>query len=115
MNGVVFQTSTRITASSAVSGDAVQAIGLSIRPIAIRTWLITPNTSLNIHAHICAETTVGIAQGISTAARSRPRPRKCAFSASAMPRPSMVSMVNEITVNTSVFQTAFHQSGSCSR
>ena len=46
-----------------------------------------PNTSLNIHAHICAETTVGIAQGIRTAARSRPRPRNWALSASAMPRP----------------------------
>ena len=34
MNGVVFQTSTRITASRAVSGEAVQAIGWSIRPIA---------------------------------------------------------------------------------
>ena len=28
MNGVVFQTSTMITAASAVSGEAVQAIGL---------------------------------------------------------------------------------------
>ena len=48
MNGVVFQTSTRITARSAVSGEAVQAIGWSIRPIAKSTWLITPNTSWNI-------------------------------------------------------------------
>ena len=75
MNGVVFQTSTMITATSAVSGEAVHAIGALIRPSASRTSLITPNTSLNIHAHICADTTVGIAQGISTAARSRPRPR----------------------------------------
>ena len=115
MNGVVFQTSTRITASRAVSGEAVQAIGWSIRPIASSTWLITPNTSWNIHDHIWAETTVGIAQGIRTAARSRPRPRRCASSASAMPRPRMVSTVTEIAVNTSVFQTAFHQSGSWSR
>ena len=71
--------------------------------------------SLNIQAHICAETTVGIAQGISTAARSRPRPRKCAFSASAMPRPRMVSMVTETRANTMVLRTAFHQSGSVSR
>ena len=32
MNGVVFQTSTMITAASAVSGEAVQAIGWAIRP-----------------------------------------------------------------------------------
>ena len=32
MNGVVFQTSTMITAASAVSGEAVQAIGWSMRP-----------------------------------------------------------------------------------
>ena len=44
-----------------------------------------PNTSLNIHAHICAETTVGIAHGISTAARRMPRPPKWALSARAMP------------------------------
>ena len=56
-----------------------------------------PNTSLNIHDHICAETTVGIAQGIRTAARRRPRPWKWAFSARAMPRPRMVSMVTEQT------------------
>ena len=74
-----------------------------------------PNTSLNIQDHICAETTVGIAQGISTAARSRPRPRKWALSARAMPRPRMVSMVTEMTANTIVLRTAVHQSGSLSR
>ena len=36
MNGVVFQTSTMITASSAVSGEAVQAIGWSISPSAMQ-------------------------------------------------------------------------------
>ena len=76
MNGVVFQTSTMITAASAVSGEAVQAIGWSIRCRACRMTLMIPNTSLNIHDHICAETTVGIAQGISTAARRMPRPRE---------------------------------------
>ena len=112
MKGVVFQTSTMITAISAVSGEAVQAIGSAIRPIASSTWLITPNTSWSIQPHICAETTVGIAQGISTAARNRPRPPKWALSASAIAMPSTVSMVTEKVANTTVFQTAFHQSGS---
>ena len=115
MNGVVFQTSTMITAASAVSGEAVQAIGWSMKPKLCRMTLMIPNTSLNIHDHICAETTVGIAQGIRTAARSRPRPWKCAFSASAMPRPRMVSIVTEQTVKTIVLRTATHQSGSVSR
>ena len=115
MNGVVFQTSTMITAARAVSGEAVQAIGAAIRPRFIRMTLMIPNTSLNIQDHIWAETTVGIAQGIRTAARSRPRPRKWALSASAMPRPRMVSMVTETTVNTMVLRTATHQSGSVSR
>jgi hypothetical protein len=34
MNGVVFQTSTMITAINAVSGEAIHAIGSSIRPSA---------------------------------------------------------------------------------
>ena len=105
MNGVVFQTSTMITAASAVSGEAVQAIGWSIRRRACRMTLMIPNTSLNIHDHICAETTVGIAHGISTAARRMPRPPKWALSASAMPRPRMVSMMIEMSANTSVLRT----------
>ena len=49
-------------------GDAVQAIGWSMKPRPCRMTLMIPNTSLNIHDHIWAETTVGIAQGIRTAA-----------------------------------------------
>ncbi len=35
---------------------------------------MTPKTSLYIHFHICAETTVGIAQGTSITARMTPAP-----------------------------------------
>jgi hypothetical protein len=63
MNGVVFQTSTAMTAARAVSGEAVQAIGSEMRPTSFRTWLSTPKTSLNIHAHIWAETTSGWPRG----------------------------------------------------
>ena len=77
MNGVVFQTSTddhgrhrRVGIGG--PGDAAGRSGRAPS----RMSLMMPNRSLNIHAHICAETTVGIAHGISTAARSRPRPRQ---------------------------------------
>ena len=111
MKGVVFQMSTAMTAASAVPGLAVQATGLSMRPTVMKSALMTPKTSLNIQLHICAETTVGIAQGIRTAVRSRPRPGKWALSESAMASPRMVSMVTERGRRLSVFQTACHQPG----
>ena len=45
-----------------------------------------------------ARTAVGIAHGISTAARSSPRPPNWAFSAKAMTSPRIVSSVTEQTV-----------------
>ena len=42
--------------------------------------LMMPNWSCSIQPHILAETMVGIAQGISIAARTRPRPVNSAFS-----------------------------------
>ena len=73
-----------------------------------------PNWSFSIHAHIFAETIVGIAQGIRIAARTRPRPRNSALRTSATTRPRIVSQVTEISVNLTVFQTARHQTGSTS-
>jgi hypothetical protein len=62
-----------------------------------------------------AETTVGIAHGMRTAARSRPRPGRWAFKVSAMTMPIAVSSATEMTVKNSVLPTAFHQSGSSKR
>ena len=71
-----------------------------------------PNWSLSIQAHILAETTVGIAQGTSTAARTQPRPGKSAFSTRAMAMPSTVSSVTEAAAKISVLASARHQVGS---
>src|SRR4051812_15922224 len=78
-NGVVFQTSTSTIVSSEYFWSASHAIGCEIRPRLTRTRLITPYTSLNIHDQIFADTTVGIAHGIKTAAVTHPRPRKSRF------------------------------------
>ena len=97
------------------SGSASQAIGVAISPSCIRVWFTTPNWSCSIQAHILAETTVGIAQGISTAARNRARPGNSAFITRARITPSTTSMATDPAAKTRVFQTAFHHSGSVSR
>jgi hypothetical protein len=114
MNGVVFQISTISTAIIAVSGEAVQAMGSVIRP---RPWsmsLMMPNWSCSIQAHIRADTMVGMAQGISTAARTKPRPLNSWCRTSAMMRPKTVSKLTDTTVKRIVFHTARHQRGSAS-
>ncbi len=55
-------------------------------------WLMRPNWSFSIQLHILAETTVGMAHGISTAARTRPRPGNVRLRTSATAIPRMVSM-----------------------
>lgn len=74
MKGVVFQISTISTAVIAVSGLAVHATFCVSRPRFMPMSFRIPNWSFSIHAHIFAETMVGIAQGISTAARTSERP-----------------------------------------
>ena len=98
-----------------MSPEASQAIGRSISPRLMPRSLITPNWSLSIHAHIRAETMVGIAQGISTAARTQPRPRNSWFSTSAIAMPSTVSTLTVTSAKRTVFHTAFHQSAEASR
>ncbi len=115
MKGVVFQMSTIITAIMAVSADAIHATGADSRPSFIPRSLITPNWSLSIQPHILALTMVGMAHGISTAARTRPRKGKSMFSTSAMAMPSTVSTLTVTRVKRTVFQTAFHQPESASR
>ena len=75
-----------------------------------------PNWSFSIHAHILAETMVGIAQGMRMAARTRPRPLNSALSTSAtIEAEDRSRAMTEMTVKRTVFQTACHQTGSTSR
>ena len=76
MKGVVFHTSTATTVQSAYSGWAVQAILSAIRPKSTSHWLMMPNWSCSIQPHILADTMVGMAQGTSTAVRTKVRPLK---------------------------------------
>src|SRR5689334_7195507 len=75
----------------------------------------TPNVSLSIHFHICAATTVGIAQGTSITARMTPRPLKLELTTSATIRPSTNSKDTVSSVNLSVTQIEFRKSVSCQR
>src|SRR6185436_8989910 len=115
MNGVVFQTSTSTTLRMSRSGSAVHARGASMMPRLMSRWLMMPNWSLSIQLHIFADTTVGIAHGIRTAARTRPRPGNARVSTSAITIPSTVSIDTLSTVNHSVFLTACHHTPSWTR
>src|SRR2546421_7105678 len=98
MNGVVFQTSTMITAIIDRSGLAVHASGCEMNPSFINASLMIPNWSLSIQLHILAETIVGTAHGISTAVRTKPRPGNEALRTRAMTIPKTVSKVTEMIV-----------------
>src|SRR6266542_3791655 len=69
MNGAVFQMSAMVIAQNEGQCLPVQMTCVW------RTPLITP-FGLKFHSHSLADTAVGIAQGTSTLARTRPRPRK---------------------------------------
>ena len=103
MNGAVFHTSAMITAKRAAQGSVVQ-------------WIVVPNRELTmpwsakINCHSFAVTAVGIAQGTSTAARSRPRPANARFMTSAIHRPSIVSKVTVTTVKNRVIFSAGQKS-----
>ncbi len=114
MKGVAFQTSVAITAASAVRSSASQAIGRSIRPSRVSRSFTTPKVSSYIQRHSWADTTVGTAQGISTAALSAPRPANRASRTSAIAMPSTSSSDTDATVKTRVLPTERHQSGSAS-
>jgi hypothetical protein len=74
-----------------------------------------PYWSCSIQLHSFADTTVGIAQGTSSAGLGAVRRREGRFNSSATPSPSAVSSDTDRTVNTSVLPTACHQSGLDSR
>ena len=68
--------------------------------------LMTPKMSSYIHFHIWAETTVGIAHGMSMTARITPRPLKLEFTTSAMIMPRTNSNTTVMTVNFTVVTIA---------
>ena len=91
------------TAATAASGcSEIHATGRSMTWRRTSESLTTPKTSSYIHFHICAATTVGIAQGTSMTARITPRPLKPELTTSAMIMPSTSSMETVITVNFTV-------------
>ena len=64
----------------------------------------------NMNCHSLAVTAVGIAHGISTAARTSPRPRYLPFMIKAMAMPRMISRLTVTTVKNSVIPTAGQKS-----
>ena len=115
-NGVVFQMSTAATAAErrAALRDPGDGLVDDVQPDAAAS-LMTPKTSLYIHFHICAETTVGIAQGTSIAARITPRPLKLELTTRAMIRPSTSSKATVTTVNFTVTTIESRKMVSCRR
>ena len=99
MNGVVFQTSATITANREAHGSVVHRMWVC------STRLTTPSY-WNMNSHSRAVTAVGIAHGISTAARSSARPRNVLDMMVAMPRPMVASSATVTTVNSRVTPTA---------
>ena len=97
MNGVVIQTSMKITTPMISELFAVQAMPCSISPRLWSSALMTPNWSLNIQSQIFVATTTGMAQGTRIAARTRPRPGIASLINSAMERPRTVSIATEMT------------------
>ena len=69
-----------------------------------------PNWSCSIQLHILADTTVGMAQGTSIAARKSVRMREGWLSSSATPRPNSVSSATDSAAKTTVLRTECHQS-----
>ena len=103
MNGAVFQTSATMTANLAAQGSVVQAMSSPV------TELMMPSGA-KMNCHSFAVTAVGIAHGISTAARSRPRPRKLRFITVAIHSPSSVSRKTVTTTKNRVIFSAGQKS-----
>ena len=111
-NGVVFQTSARMTGTQAVAAWMNQTIGSRITPTLTSTAFTIPVWPSNMNRQSSAETTVGIAQGTSTAARTRPRPLNARLSASASQRPITSSRPTLVTAKKSVCPSAPMNRGS---
>ncbi len=113
-NGVVFQTSARITGTHAVPASMNHTIGACKTPTLTSTVFTIPDCPSNMKRHRSPATTVGMAQGIRTAARTRPRPRKARFKASASQRPTTSSSPTLVTAKNKVCPSAPQNRGSLS-
>ena len=71
---------------------------------------MTPNWSCSIQPHILADTMVGIAQGTSTAVRTKARPRNSWLSSMATPSPASVSSATETIEKVKVLRIELPQS-----
>ncbi len=69
---------------------------------------MNPDSGENAYRHAKAATTVTIPYGISTAARTAPRPKIARCMTSAMAMPSTSSMDTEEIVMISVLDTSVH-------
>ena len=78
----------------------------STTPRLTSSALTMPARPSNMKRQRSADTTVGMAQGTSTAARTSRRPRKARFIASASRQPSPSSRVTVAAVNSSVWPSA---------
>ena len=101
-NGVVFHTSASTTGTQARPVWMNQTGGsLTSRRSTSRAFAMPARPS-KMKRQSSADTTVGIAHGTSTAARTSERPRKARFIASARMQPSPSSIVTVAAVNSSV-------------
>ncbi len=111
-NGVVFHTSARITGIHAVQVLMNQTIGCSRIPAFTSSSLAMPPCDSKMNRQRSAATTVGIAHGTSTAARTNPRPRNVRFIASARKSPISSSSVIDTKVKKAVCPSAPQKRGS---
>ena len=106
MKGVVFHTSASTMAQKALVASASHATcGEATSPSRYSRSPMTPESALKIQRQAMAMTAVGSAQGIRTAARTRPRPGNGDHSTSAMARPRTSSRTTVTAVRLKVVRT----------
>ena len=111
-NGVVFQTSARMSGIQAATASANQ-VGAA-NPRRASTAEARPAGLSNMKRQTSAATTVGIAHGSSTAVRTSPAARETRSSASASTSPPASSSVTEAAANTPVCAIALQNRRSAS-
>src|SRR4051812_25608006 len=112
LNGTPIQTFAMITEVRAHCGEVSQFTG-SI-PTACRTALTTPESLLNIHDQVDADTISGSSHGTRNSARNVAERRKLRKKNTARARPAAYWKISDTTVNTSVCSSAVLNVGLCS-
>ncbi len=113
-NGVVFHTSASTTGTQASVASMNQTGGCPVSPVAASNAFAMPAWPSNMNRQSSAETTVGMAHGTSTAARTRARPRNARFMARASTQPSPSSSDTVTAAKNSVWAMAPQNRGSLS-